>query len=178
VVCHPHPLHGGTKETKVVHSLAKAFAAAGLHVVRFDFRGAGDSEGTHDDGRGERDDVRAALDACHELSGGPLLVAGFSFGSWVGLDTALDDPRVLGLLAVAPPVNHYDYGRVAGTGLPLAVVYAVEDELVPALQVEAWLATCRRPPLVTSVTGCGHLFHGRLRSLREAATGLLDRVVG
>ncbi|RKY20674.1 MAG: alpha/beta hydrolase [Planctomycetota bacterium] len=172
VVCHPHPLHGGTKENKVVHSLAKAFAAAGLHVLRFDFRGAGGSEGSHDEGVGERDDVRAAMDACHELAGGSLLLAGFSFGSWVGLDTGLEDRRVEGLLAVAPPVNYYDYTAVARSSLPLAVVYALEDELVPADQVQAWLASCARSPRITPVSGCGHLFHGRLGLVRGAAAGL------
>src|SRR5690349_388187 len=90
VVCHPHPLFGGTLENKVVHSLARAASEAGLHVLRFNFRGAGGSEGRHDEGAGEVDDVRAAFDRVVELAGpgsgepGRLLVAGYSFGSFAG----------------------------------------------------------------------------------------------
>jgi len=173
LVCHPHPLHGGTMDNKVVFSLAKVFRERGLATLRFNFRGAGGSEGEHDGGRGEREDVAAALDALASRCDGPLLVAGFSFGSWVGLSTGLEDPRVVALMAVAPPVNHYDYGAVASTGLPLAVAYARDDELVPASAVEAWLATCRQPPRITPVVGASHLFHGKLAPLRAAAGSFL-----
>lgn len=173
VVCHPHPLHGGNMHNKVVHTLAKSMAAHGLHVVRFDFRGVGDSEGSHDGGRGERDDVRAALDHVAGLTGGPLLMAGFSFGSWVGLSAALDDDRVGALLAVAPPVNYYDYAAIGATERPLAVVYARQDELVPAEAVERWIASCAQPPRVTAVDAAGHLFHGRLSALSGAVDDLL-----
>jgi alpha/beta superfamily hydrolase len=172
VVCHPHPVQGGTMHNKVVHAAAKALAAEGLHVLRFDFRGAGGSEGIHDGGRGEQDDVRAALDAAARLAGPPadgaLLVAGFSFGSFVGLSVGLGDPRVAALLAIAPPVNTYDFSAVAQAEKPLGVILAEQDELVPAADVEAFIARCRRPPWVARVPGAGHLFHARLAAVREA----------
>lgn len=174
VVCHPHPLHGGTKENKVVHAVAKRLAGAGLHVLRFDFRGAGGSEGQHDGGRGEQQDVLAAIDHVHGLCAGPLLVAGFSFGSWVGLTTAVRDPRVTALLAIAPPVNHYDYGAVGRGGPPLAVIYAEDDELVPAADVRAFIAACSPAPHVTAVSDSGHLFHARLSPLRQGVTAFLS----
>ncbi|MGQ0553092.1 MAG: alpha/beta hydrolase [Planctomycetota bacterium] len=192
VICHPHPLYGGTLDNKVVYALAKACSAAGLHALRFNFRGAGGSEGRHDEGRGELDDARAALDAAVALaapaapaaltaaatSRGPaagdcVLMAGFSFGAFVALSAGLNDPRVGALLAVAPPVQHYDFTPVAATSKPLAVIYALGDELVPAALVEAWLARCTRPPRVTAVAGATHLFHGKLSELRTATAGYL-----
>ncbi len=170
LVCHPHPLHGGTLDNKVVFTLARGLREHGLHVLRFNFRGAGGSEGTHDGGRGELQDARAGLDAAASLVPGDpgLLVAGFSFGAFVGLTAALADPRARALLAVAPPVNHYDFSPIAATALPLAVIYARDDELVPAAQVEAFIASCARPPRVYRVDGCGHLFHARLADIRRA----------
>lgn len=199
LVCHPHPLHGGTMDNKVVFTVARRLRERGLHVLRFNFRGAGGSEGDHDLGIGERDDVRAALDRLEALVGpaagprtmpgpaaipgtrpgpaaalGPLLVAGFSFGSFVGLSVGIDDPRVGALLAIAPPVTHYDYAPIAGTHKPLGVVYARADELVPARAVEAWIARCARPPHVVAVDGAGHLFHGRLDAIRAAVDAFVD----
>ncbi len=192
VVCHPHPLGGGTKDNKVVHATAKVLAQRGLHVVRFDFRGAGGSEGEHDEGRREVDDVRAALDfaaACltqaPEAAGadagdvaleGSLLMVGYSFGSWVGLRAALDDPRVGARMAIAPPVGFYDYAVIAADPRPLAVVYAEADELVPPDDVRRWVETCAEPPLVTAIAKAGHLFHGRLAPLREAVHGFVNRL--
>jgi len=182
LVCHPHPLHGGTMDNKVVMALTKALRAAGLHVLRFNFRGAGGSAGEHDAGRGEQDDVRAALERLVQLAGldagphaadGQLLVAGFSFGSYVGLEVGRADPRVGALLAVAPPVNHYDYAAIARCGKPLCVVYARDDELVPVAEVEAWLATVRPPPRLVPVVGATHLFHGKLKPLATAVDGFL-----
>ena len=174
VVCHPHPLFGGTLDNKVVHALARALRESGLHVLRFNFRGAGGSDGAHDAGAGEVDDARAALDRLVELAGpaagapGGLLVAGYSFGSFVGLTAALADARVGARLAVAPPVNFYDYSRIAADERPLAVIFAAADEVVPAALVERWIASCRRPPRVTVVHGTGHMFHGKVHAVRAA----------
>ncbi|HZM00099.1 MAG TPA: alpha/beta hydrolase [Planctomycetota bacterium] len=180
VVCHPHPLFGGTLENKVVHGLARALREHGLHALRFNFRGAGGSEGRHDEGGGEQQDVRAALDAADALAGpgppdgrdgsadGRLLVAGYSFGSWVGLSVGLDDPRVGALIAVAPPVDRYDYRAIAATTRPLLVVYARDDELVPAALVERFIAGCARPPTALALPTGGHMLHGQIAALRGA----------
>jgi alpha/beta superfamily hydrolase len=179
VICHPHPLYGGTLQNKVVHGLMRAVTGAGLHALRFNFRGSGGSEGRHEAGGGEVGDVAAALDRVIELAGpaagaeGRLLVAGYSFGSFVGLTAALDDPRVGARLAVAPPVNFYDYARIAADERPLAVIYAPGDEIVPAALVERWIASCRRPPAVTALHGTGHMFHGQVHGVRDAAAAFL-----
>jgi len=178
LVCHPHPLHGGTMDNKVVFTVAKRLRERGLHVLRFNFRGAGGSEGDHDLGVGERDDVRAGLEHLASLvaPGDGLLVAGFSFGSYVGLSVGVDDPRVTALLAIAPPVAHYDYGPIAATSKPLGVVYAEQDELVPADRVRRFVEACARPPRVFAVEGSGHLFHGRLEPIRRAVDAFLDEL--
>lgn len=176
VVCHPHPQHGGTMDNKVVFTVAKALTRRGLHVIRFNFRGVGGSEGTHDEGVGEQNDVQAAMDHAAELVGGgagSLLVAGFSFGSWVGIGAAAQDDRVAGLLAVAPPVNFYDFSAAVETAKPLSVIYALEDELVSAQAVQDWLATVDRPHLVTPVPRAGHLFHGRLQAIRAGVAATI-----
>jgi len=157
-------------DNKVVFTVAKALTRLGLHVIRFNFRGVGESEGRHDDGVGEQSDVRAAMDHAAQLVGGgvgSLLVAGFSFGSWVGIGAAAQDERVAGLLAVAPPVNFYDFSAALESAKPLSVIYALEDELVSAQAVQDWLATVDRPHLVTPVPGAGHLFHRRLQAIRS-----------
>ena len=185
VVCHPHPLQGGTMDNKVVFSLARVLRERGLHVVRFNFRGFGGSEGSHDQGRGERDDVRAALDLAESyVEGdadrsvqGSLLVAGFSFGSYVGLSAGLGDERVGAFLAVAPPVHHYDYPETGDFGVPLGVIYAAEDELVPPRRIEDWASRCPGVDVQRHcIEGATHLFHGCLGPLRHAAGEFMDHL--
>ncbi len=106
VLCHPHPLYQGTMHNKVVYQAAKALDSMGIAVLRFNFRGVGASEGSYDHGRGEEDDVRAALDyLAAEFSGVPLLAAGFSFGAWVGLRAGCLDPRVIELIGLGLPID-------------------------------------------------------------------------
>src|SRR5579871_913801 len=127
VVCHPHPLFGGTMHNKVVYQAAKTIHGFGLPVVRFNFRGVGLSEGKHDEGAGEVADVQAAIDfLAAEYPGVPLLVAGFSFGSWVGLRAGCGDPRVVELIGLGLPV-----GDMGGRGF-------------------AYLETCEKPRLLVS----------------------------
>src|SRR5271168_2910026 len=110
LVCHPHPLFGGTMHNKVVYQAAKSLRALGCPVLRFNFRGAGLSAGVHDRGNGETGDVRAALDfLTGEFPSMPLLLAGFSFGAWVGLRVACEDARVQRLIGLGIPVNNCDF---------------------------------------------------------------------
>ncbi len=128
VICHPHPLFGGTMHNKVVYQTAKSLDALGIPVLRFNFRGAGLSAGVHDRGRGEQGDVRAALDfLATEFPGVPLLLAGFSFGAWVGMRAGCEDPRVSHLIGLGIPVNSTDFSFLRQCEKPKLFVHGSND---------------------------------------------------
>lgn len=174
VVCHPHPLYGGTMDNKVVTTLVRMARDAGALAVRFNFRGVGDSDGQFDDGRGETDDLLSVLDWCRQQHPGrPIWLAGFSFGSWVAANGAsrLADGGAapVSLLLVAPPVHHYPFADLARTDCPVTVVQGMDDEVVPARDVLEWCRSTPLQPDVVSLEDCSHFFHGRLPDLRKAA---------
>ena len=166
LVAHPHPLGGGTMHNKVVYHTMKAFAHFGLPVLRFNFRGTGLSEGAHDEGRGEVDDVRAALNWLdREYDGLPLLFAGFSFGSNVGLRACCGDGRVRGLVGLGLPVRaagrNYTYNFLPGCGaVPKLFVSGDTDEFSPRGALEASLVAAADPQQIVWVEGADHFFAG------------------
>jgi hypothetical protein len=169
VVAHPHPLFGGTMDNKVVTTLARAFHAAGAEVWRFNFRGVGKSEGTHDEGRGETDDLIAV--AQHALAEGasrPLWLAGFSFGGAVAL-AASERLEVAEMVLVAPAFSRLAHWPHAATGgrPPAAtlLIHGAQDDTVPLAESLAWAAA--RGQAVSVVPGADHFFHGRLHLVRE-----------
>ncbi|MHB1843694.1 MAG: alpha/beta hydrolase [Deltaproteobacteria bacterium] len=173
LLCHPHPLGGGTMHTHAVFRAMRALRSQGAAVLRFGFRGVGRSEGRHDGGPGERDDARAATAALRErLPGLPLVVAGFSFGAWVAsaVGPALGDA----LLLLGPPVGLYPFAELrAARGprpLPTAVVVAERDEYAPLAAVEALVQELPPPARLWQVPGASHLFTERLDAY-EAAVG-------
>jgi uncharacterized protein len=183
-VCHPHPLFGGTMHNKVVYQAAKSIHRFGLPVVRFNFRGVGLSEGSHDNGAGEADDVRAVIDfLAQEYPGAPLLVAGFSFGSWVGLRAGCGDPRVAELIGLGLPVG--DLGKRSFAYFnecekPKLLVSGEFDRFGPVQELRAMIE--QLPPLVREhtrvevVTGGDHFFTGHLPELdRLIAEWLVER---
>ena len=175
VMCHPHPLHGGTMHTKAVYRAAQGFNDAGLVALRFNFRGVGTSTGSHDEGVGEQDDVRAALDWMEaEYPLLPLVAGGFSFGSKVGLLVGVADDRVSGLLGVGLPVgldDTYDFGYLAGAGKPLLVVQGEEDEFGSGRRVATTLAPLGSHITLVRVPDADHFFTGRHDQLRAAISG-------
>jgi len=175
VVAHPHPLEGGTKENKVVWVIARALRERGLHIVRFDFRGGGASDGTHDRGDAERLDLEAAFDHAATLESGPPLLAGFSFGSWVSARVA-SERGAAGLFLVAPPVTLYAYPELDGNAPPTAVVIAEDDELIPAAAIETWANSQPAVTQIDRVAGATHLFHGKLRSVAASAARFAARL--
>jgi alpha/beta superfamily hydrolase len=169
VVAHPHPLFGGTMHNKVVYHAAKAFAGFGLPVLRFNFRGVGLSEGVHDAGRGEQEDVRAALDWMTERYALPLIFAGFSFGSYVGLRACCGDERVRGLVGLGLPVRaagrDYTYEFLAKCGsVPKLFVSGDHDEFSPQGVLESVLVKVQEPKRVVWVAGADHFFAGVAQS--------------
>jgi alpha/beta superfamily hydrolase len=173
VVCHPHPLFGGTMHNKVVYQTAKTIHRFGLPVVRFNFRGVGLSEGTHDKGAGEVGDVQAALDfLAQEYPGVALLVAGFSFGSWVGLRAGCGDARVTELIGLGLPVGDLDgrsFSYLESCEKPKLLVSGEFDRFGPPrvlrAMVERFPAGVRENTKVEIVPGGDHFFAGHLAKL-------------
>jgi len=165
VVAHPHPLHGGTLDNAVVFHAERELHRAGLTTLRFNFRGVGGSEGQHDDGHGEVEDVAAAVAWLRGLGDSvPALLVGYSFGSWCAIRCALGDPSIRGVVAIGLPVSIYDLAPpVASLGRPLAVIQADADEFGSLDAVREVLAHARPPALLRVVPGTTHLFPGKAR---------------
>ncbi len=180
VVCHPHPLHGGTMNNKVVTTLFRTCRDLGLPTVRFNFRGVEGSAGEHDDARGEVDDLLAVVDWLRgELPGRELLLAGFSFGSSVAAQAVYRCEGVRHLLLVAPPVERYPYDRERRFPCPVTVVQGGEDDVVAAPGVHRWVETLVSPVNLLKFPEAGHFFHGGLTELKERVTAeLLEQLAG
>jgi len=173
VVCHPHPLYGGTLHNKVVFHAMKALNGFGFPVLRFNFRGTGLSEGEHAGGIGETEDVRSALDWLEREFTLPVIFAGFSFGAAVGLRTAYSDDRVRALIALglpAVPVEDrvYDFEFLRECVKPKLFVSGSRDQFGPAGKLEALVSTFADPKKLVRIEAGDHFFEGRLREMREA----------
>ena len=160
--------------TKVVFQSAKALARTGCVVLRFNFRGVGRSAGTWDEGRGELDDYRAALDymaLCH--TDFELWAAGFSFGSRVALTVGAEDERVCALIGIAPPVDRYDFSAVLGSGKPKFVIHGEADKLIPLKAVRQFYARLPEPRELVVIDRADHLFTGQASEVGDAIEELL-----
>jgi len=168
VICHPHPLHGGSFNNKIVHQLAKTFTGLGAVSVRFNFRGVGESDGSYDEGRGELQDLLAVVAwAQSQWPGLPLWLGGFSFGGWIALQ-AVAQLVPQRLVTVAPAVNYFPDASLRLTDVSWLLIQGDADDIVPAEQVHAWLATLDAQPQRVLLAGAGHFFHGRLNELKQA----------
>jgi alpha/beta superfamily hydrolase len=171
---HPHPQYGGTMHTKTVYQAAKALARIGCVVLRFNCRGVGKSAGEYDDGRGEMEDFRAALDFMRDrYPDAPLWAAGMSFGSWVGLTVGAGDPRVSALLGIAMPVNNYDYGVVADSPKAKFFIHGEFDEICGEKQIREFYARAADPKELVIIEGADHLFDGKVSQVADAVEDLL-----
>ena len=177
VVCHPHPLYGGTLHNKVVFHTMKALNGFGFPVLRFNFRGTGLSAGEHAGGIGEIEDVRAALDWLEHEFALPVIFAGFSFGAAVGLRAAYSDDRVHALIALGLPAvavagstedRVYDFKFLRECTKPKLFVSGSRDHFAPAGKLEALVNTFADPKKLVRIEAGDHFFEGRLRELREA----------
>jgi alpha/beta superfamily hydrolase len=177
VVCHPHPLFGGTLHNKVVFHTMKALNGFGFPVLRFNFRGTGLSEGEHNQGNGEVEDVRTALDWLDAEYHLPLIFAGFSFGAAVGLRAACADARVRGVIGVGTPIGPvvsdsevprtYTFDFLQDCAKPKLFVSGARDQFGPRAKLEALVAPMPEPKKLVLIDGADHFFEGRLRELRE-----------
>jgi alpha/beta superfamily hydrolase len=175
VVCHPHPLFGGTMHNKVVYRIAKAFEKAGFAVLRFNFRGAGQSAGRHDEGRGEQDDLRAAIEFMEgKFPGAEVWIAGFSFGSAVMLRAACGDERVRAIVGAGVPASKYDFARVVECDVPKLFVQGASDEFGSPEDLKRLFARLSEPKHLKIIEGAGHFFEGHLDELAEAVSGFIN----
>ncbi len=168
VICHPHPLHGGTMHSKAVFRSAQALSDVGFHTLRFNFRGVGTSTGSYGEGVDEQEDVRAALDwledAYPEL---PLLVGGFSFGSRVALRVGVEEERVRALLGLGLAVSLFDYDFLGGITKPTLIVQGEEDEFGGGPEVAAALSELKGDITLHRIAGSGHFFDGHFEELQD-----------
>lgn len=159
VICHPHPQFGGTMHNKVVFRIAQALVDAGIPALRFNFRGVGRSSGRYDHGRGERDDVHAALDAlAGRYPDTPLCLGGVSFGAWVGLPVGCADARVRQLIGAGVPVSLLSVGDLAGCNMPKLIVQGEQDQYGPAQEIQAWFEHLPAPKHLSVIAAADHLF--------------------
>ena len=181
LLCHPHPKGGGTMHNKVVYHAMKSLSSFGLPTLRFNFRSVGLSEGTFDDGCGEQDDVRAALNWIETNLKLPILFAGFSFGSYVGLRACCGDTRVKGLLALGLPVHaegrDYTYSFLAQCVQPKLFLSGDHDKYGPVPMVEEVFATASEPKRLVWIEGAEHFFQGTAES-PAPKLGLMQQEIG
>ena len=170
LVLHPHPLGGGTMHNKVVFRAAAALNEAGLITLRVNFRGVGQSTGTHDEGYGEQDDVRAGLDYLAEkYPGQEITLCGFSFGARVGLEAGIADDRVVRLVSIGTPVDKYDFNFIEKCRKPILFVHGEHDEYgdVNRLREIVERLASQTPAELRVIKGAGHFFDNQLDELKR-----------
>ena len=171
LICHPHPLGGGTMHNKVVYRAAQGLSEAGLVALRFNFRGVGSSTGEHDDGKGEMDDVRTMLDYLSEnYSNQPITFAGFSFGSRFGTEAVMDDDRVVRLISIGTAVDKYDFSYMKNLRKPILFVHGDSDEFGSLESLNSLVSQVAENADTKLIVfqNCGHFFDEHLTQLKNA----------
>ncbi len=169
VVCHPHPLYGGSRHDSVVATMSRTFVGAGYRVMRFDFRGTGGSAGDHGGGPDEQLDVIAAIDATF-LDGSPFVLAGYSFGADVAL--SVDDERIDRWIVAAPVLSVFPSFAAADDPRPKLLISAAHDQFMPSADLGPSVAGWRATGTV-SIEAADHFFGGRLRPLQDAVASAI-----
>jgi len=166
VICHPHPEHGGTMHNKVVTVMERSMRELGLRTIRFNFRCAGESEGEHDDGYGETDDLFAVTEWVRRTRpNDELWLGGFSFGSFICMRAA-QNLKLGKLILIAPPVDRYEFSQLQNPDCPWMVIQGDEDEVVCLEDVACWIEKLEQQPEFLVMEQAGHFFHRRLMDLR------------
>ena len=178
VVCHPHPLGGGSLHNKVVFRAARGLESANVATLRFNFRGVGASTGTHDNGEGEQADVTAAIDwIIKKHPGKKVIVGGFSFGGWVASRVACERADVDAIFLIGTPVNKYDFGYLRHCEKPMLFLHGTQDEHGDYTKVEKLVETVRNGESVI-VTGADHFFTKQIEAVEETMRSWAAELVG
>lgn len=168
IICHPHPLYGGSMTNKVVTTTAKALHTLGITTVRFNFRGVGKSEGQYDEGRGECQDLMHLLGwVKNTYSPDAIWLAGFSFGAYIAFQGSLSWPCQQ-LITLAPAISHCNFSHNSLPRCPWLLIQGDEDEVVDPKEVYRWVESLSTPPDLIRLPQAGHFFHGKLLELKEA----------
>jgi alpha/beta superfamily hydrolase len=168
LVCHPHPLYGGTMHNKVVFKVAQALQILGMPALRFNFRGVGHSTGVYDEGRGEMDDVRFALEfLSRHYPGLPVILGGFSFGAHVALKVAAFDDRVRAMIGLAVPARMFEGEYLQDSHKPKLIIQGTKDELAPYALTAQWFEQVSAPKSLVAVQGADHFFQGHLDEIQS-----------
>ena len=166
VLCHPHPLYGGEMDNPVVTTAAEAAVEEGFQTLRFNFRGVGESEGTHADGVGEKDDVRAAIELLNSKVDGPsLILVGYSFGAMVGLPVAIEDARVKGVVVIAPPLEMHNFDFLKGSKKDKLVIVGNRDLYCPVGKLKELYQHLEDPKSLVMIEGANHFFSYHVKSI-------------
>ena len=175
LVCHPHPLGGGTMHNKVVFKVAQTLQSLNIPALRFNFRGVGHSTGTYDEGRGEMEDVRYALEfLSRRYPGTPAIIAGFSFGSYVGMRVAARDDRVQAMIGLGVLARWFDGNTLQGCHKPKLLIHGTQDELAPYDQTVAWFEQLPAPKRFVPIQGADHFFQQRLDEVQAIVIDFLS----
>jgi len=180
ILCHPHPQFGGDMDNTVVSIAAEAAWQEGFSTLRFNFRGVGESAGTYGEGIGEQEDVKAAIDFFSTQHNDPrrlLIVLGYSFGAWAGLPVAMEDERVSGLIAIAPPLQMMDFEFLKGSRKQKLVIAGTRDLFSPAPDLKKWFDTLSEPKTLSIIEGADHFFSFHQKHLVPSLKEFLKNLV-
>ncbi len=179
LICHPHPLGGGTMHNKVVFKVAQTLQQAfNIPTLRFNFRGVGHSTGTYDEGRGEMDDVRYALEfLSRRYPGVPAIIGGFSFGSWVGLRVAANDDRAQAMIGLGVPARLFENNTLQDCHKPKLFVHGSNDEIASYELAIQWFEQVPAPKRLVTVENADHFFQGRLDEVQQAVASFVQTLL-
>ncbi len=177
IICHPHPQYGGDLNNNVVTAVAQGLVEKGFAALRFNFRGVGRSEGSFDNGEGEVEDVRGAIDF---LAGTdmPMIekiyLVGYSFGAWVGLRAALKDERVKAIVGISPPTSIFDFEFLLNSSLPKLIIFGDNDFFCSYETTTSLFSSLLEPKQMEIITGADHFLLGRETEVTEKVSGFLN----
>ena len=170
ILCHPHPQHGGNMYNPVITAAVEAASEEGYSTLRFNFRGVGESEGSYGEGIGEKEDVKAVIEYLYSKlkdSHPSLILLGYSFGAWAGLPVAVEDGRIEGLMAIAPPLELYDFRFLEQCKKRKLFVAGSQDLFCPTPVLEAWFQHLEEPKSLAIIPGADHFFFSHTRLLSQ-----------
>ncbi len=170
ILCHPHPQYGGNMDHPVMTMAAETASQEGFSTLRFNFRGVGESEGSYGEGIGESEDVKAVADHLYSRlknNHSPLILVGYSFGAWAGFPIAIEDERFEGMVAIAPPLEIYDFGFLKGCKKKKLFIAGNRDFFCPPSVLEKWYKGLEEPKSLAVIPGADHFFLFHTRYLNQ-----------